>query len=700
MQLRSVSIILLIIFALAYTGCESQSDGGGEDKAPDGDAEEEITCPPSDCAQLIDEVCFYPYPSMIHLKRDSASPTYYRVNLTKAMLPFKEENEGEADYFLGRLNSADGFSIATPLLAIFPSVHVDEATLPSVTDLASTVTVQSPVQVIDRETGDRLPVWAEMDNYAKDPDNPELWVDEERTMIIRPMTALKWNHRYTVVITDKVRDDSGDPLPVPANMAALISGESTDSDQIEALRPEYDELFTFLEGLDIPKASIVLAWEFHTMSRDFAESSLLPVVEAARRHMADNVEYTIKACHAADEADRIAFSCDEKELDETIWRRLEGRVKLPDFLNENGYIEWLDGAPVLQGETDVAFVASLPQSIRDAEAGATPLIQIGHGLLSATWRYLMVDADDNGTLAMNEKLGMIAVGFDFKGLCTDDLSSVMEMIKNFNTMFTLHDSLIQGMANYNLLVPFVHSTLMNDPMLLASGGEPLIDGDRSYFYGVSLGGIEGPITTALSPEIKTSVQHVGSAMFSSLLQHSAEFESLQILLDINIKSRINQQILLALVQRALDPIDPINFRERFFDEPFTGRGKKNILWQVSHYDQNAPDYGAYALQRSLNIPLVVPTTHEVFGVTATLDVPSAPDKSGLVIYDTGKEPPTYDNSGVFDNGAHHALRCTSEVQQQIADFFDGDHEGRITLHCGGEACFIEGIDCRTSVVGD
>jgi hypothetical protein len=167
----------------------------------------------------------------------------------------------------------------------------------------------------------------------------------------------------------------------------------------------------------------------------------------------------------------------------------------------------------------------------------------------------------------------------------------------------------------------------------------------------------------------------------------------QSLLEMYLPDRVEQQLALALAQRALDPIDPINWRERLFAEPLTM--KKNLLWQVAYNDCNAPDFGAYALGRSADIPLVTPSTHEVFGVTTTVSAPSAPGSSGLVIYDTGKPAPSYSNADVPDNGAHYSLRCNDEVHRQVVDYFAAGREGTITLHCGGGPCFIDGIICHT-----
>ncbi len=706
LKLKSALLSLSIIACFLLVVCACQSDP--EDTATDGDneleyasesdTEKEIVTLSTEagCAHLISEVCMYPYPSMAQLQTEQTSPTGYRVALTPEMLPFEVSSKEGRDYFLQRFNAADGFSIASPILAIFPDVHVDESSLPSLHTLAESVTMNSSVQILDRETGERIPVWAEMDNYARDASGT--WIDEQRSMIIRPQQALRWSHRYAVVVTDKVKTDTGDALPIPHAMQALLDGNPTDSNQIESQLSDYEDLFEFLQTNDVEKSSIVLAWEFITMSRDFAEAPLLAALDAVRKQTAtSDLEYET-TCIAADLADRETFNCSENpDLHQSIWRRMEGSVLLPSYLMENGVMNWQNGSPVFQQNERVAIAAALPVSTRQSASASVPTMLVGHGLMSAAWRYIMTDRDENGTLEMADELGVFAIGADFKGMATADLGDIVTILQTFDRMWMLHDSLIQGMLDYDRMADFVNTTLKQDPLLLNSAGDSLIDPNRTYYFGISLGAIAGAVGIALSEDIGTAVLHVPSAMFSSLLQHSAEFTDFQAMLEIFQPNPIHQQIILALVQRALDPIDPINWRERFLISRLDGKSEKNLLWQVSYHDANAPDFGAYALLRSADIPLVLPSTHEIFGATATISTPTQAGSSGMVLYDAGKEEPSYSNADTFDNGAHHALRCNEEVYQQVADYFAKGEEGRIVMHCNDGPCFVEGIDCRTSL---
>jgi len=186
---------------------------------------------------------------MFYLAPDGATPTGYRVALTPEALP---EDVANAEEFLERFNRADGFSVATPWLALLPAAAIDRASLPSVLDLASSVTPESGVQVIDRDTGERVPVWAELDLHGEAPD--------EQTLIVRPMRGLPFGRRVAVVVTDAVLTEGGEPAEAPAPFAALRDGRPTDSAALEAMRPGYEALFEFLAEHEVPRERVILAW--------------------------------------------------------------------------------------------------------------------------------------------------------------------------------------------------------------------------------------------------------------------------------------------------------------------------------------------------------------------------------------------------------------------------------------------------------
>jgi hypothetical protein len=706
MTRSSVQLVAGVMVAwIAAGGCAGRA-GDVADVGSDATLEDSLEAGPADAAWeaaptaigdgLTAGSSLLPFPSLALVRPDAASPTGYRLSLTPPLVPFPAD-PGGLGHYLERLNAADGFPVATPILALFPTVHVDAASLPSLDDLGASLQPGAAVQVLDSETGERVPVWAELDDRARD--KAGAWRNDRRAMLVRPQRALGWGRLYTVVVTDAARDATGAPLPRPDWMERAVHGEPGGTPEREARRLHFERLLAGLEAAGVPRQRVVMAWQFPTMSRDFAQGPLLAIREQAAMLLPPLKFQYEYVCQSADPADAPTLGCEiETGLHPAIWRRLEGTFRVPSFLGPDGEIEWQDGAPVVQGWEEAPFVAVLPASIKDAANGTVGLVQIGHGLLSATRRYLMKAADENGTLDLVNDLGMIAAGTDFKGLSTDDLTDLVAMLGDFRQLWRLHDRLLQGMFNQYALTTLLQSTLADDPALLGPGGAPLLDDGRATYFGISLGAISGAVFALTSPRVSAAVLHVGSSMFSSLLQHSAEFNLLQQIVDAKIKDPLAQQGTYALTQRSFDPIDPATWHDRFLADPLPGVAPRSLLWQVSLGDANAPDFGAHALFRSAGVPLVTPSPCEVWGLERVA-APTAPGTTGAVIYDAQKEPPVRTNDGPKDNGAHHALRCLHLVHQQVRDFFAPGAEGSVVLHCGDGPCIVDGVDCRTSLGG-
>ena len=93
-------------------------------------------------------------------------------------------------------NRNDGFSPGTALLLHVPEVDVEASGLPAITDVPDSLADDSPVVVIDTETGERWPVWAELDAGAES--------DDDRLLFIRPGTNWLEGHRYVVGLRNLV----------------------------------------------------------------------------------------------------------------------------------------------------------------------------------------------------------------------------------------------------------------------------------------------------------------------------------------------------------------------------------------------------------------------------------------------------------------------------------------------------------------
>src|SRR5262249_42339749 len=153
------------------------------------------------CNPIIGDDCVTPFPSSFWEVPDPTTATGYRVALGSQALP-----PITPPLSTGRYNEKDGFSPATPFLVYFAH-GVDTTTLRTTDQRDKTVSPNSPVQVLDYETGERLPVFAEMDITPP--------ADGRHALIVRPQIRLRPDRRYVVAFVGLV-DAKGAPLaPAP-----------------------------------------------------------------------------------------------------------------------------------------------------------------------------------------------------------------------------------------------------------------------------------------------------------------------------------------------------------------------------------------------------------------------------------------------------------------------------------------------------
>ncbi len=686
--------------ALLVAGCSD--DGGSGDASETGDTgdtggEEMIELEVEEgCNPLVGASCALPYPNMTQVE-EADTPTGYQLAFTPDTLGFAGPDRGDRPALADYLNRADGFSVGTGIVAQLGDQAPDWTLLPAWNSVESSLQPDSAVQIFDLDTGERVPCWGEVDLRTSDV--------ERRAIMVRQAQALEPGHRHLVVITDTLKaEDGADMEPWPA-FRALRDEVPTNADVVEGMRPRYEELFTFLDGQGVARENTLLAWEFVTFSDEFAVGQTKPLIDRSLEALdepsvlecdgcGELLSFEVTSCRTSDPADPVVDCVYDDTLHPTVWREVFGRYIVPSFLDGSGRIDFGgDGNPAYQGTREAEFVMHVPTSLRTASAGASPTVVFGHGLLVNPEFYLANDLDSTGVMTLLDNMGAIGIGTRWEGLNQNAESGAIAALADFSQMPVLAERLTQAMANFNTLVPFVEDSLALDPLLAASDDSgSLIDPNRRYYYGISQGGIFGTTFLALSPHIQSGVLHVPTSMYASVLQHTPLFADFQLVIDDQFPDYIDGQLILAYYQRLFDPLEPANFVRHIHGDPLTDLGDKNALWQVNWGDKSAPEINAYALARSADMPLLAPSAHPI-ELMDTLDMPTGPDSSGLIIFDPQLGQLPYRNDMPVAPGAHNATRRNPEVLGQIQAFFSPDdpsQEGTIVNLCGGP-CVIDPV---------
>ncbi len=159
--------------------------------------------------------CYLPFPSDFFTTEDSATDTGRRVALPSVLA-----NVDGIALELDEWNRNDGFSPNTPLLIQLPGLDAEASSLPTWDDIGASLADDAAVVLVDTATGERIPLWAELDAHADD--------DADRLLTIRPAISLPEGHTFAVGLRGLV-DGSGDTIAADPDFVIYRDSHSTTS---------------------------------------------------------------------------------------------------------------------------------------------------------------------------------------------------------------------------------------------------------------------------------------------------------------------------------------------------------------------------------------------------------------------------------------------------------------------------------------
>jgi hypothetical protein len=575
--------------------------------------------------------CLTPFPAMWHYTEDESSPTGLRSALDNSQLvsdaPFDAID-------LSILNGADGASPLMPMMVNF-GVDVDPSLLSGWTETAETLEPQAPIAVVNLRTGESLPVHTSMDQA-----NREVAIyDARHPLVIRPMAPMAFGERYAVVLTNALVDVAGNPLPTNAVFEHLRDGVITSNEDIEEMRPQMDAMFDGIVAAGWAREDLFLAWEVPISSEYY---SLNPIL-------------SMKAM-ALDQIDSagIAYTIDSVEVEPTadIALRVEGTFTPPNFLNKENNLEFGDnGDPLLQSGEAPSYPFTLALPYAAYAGGELRLLLVGHGLFGNGNSMLTGIGGITFGRSSND-LDMVMVATDWIGLSSGDYDLIAnEILTDLNKIRLVTDRLVQSHINQLTLVELVHGALLLDPEVAIGEEEMSIREDGVHYYGISLGGIQGTGTVAISDRIQTAVLAVPGAGWSNMIQRSSQFEALELVFDIFIPDPLAQMVFVAGSQVLWDWSEPGILGSMLRDHPY-----KTVILQEAIGDCQVPNIATDLLVRAIGASHLEEATDPLAGVD-TVNGPATgmlltqirvPDELDFYF------PPDANVTPDIDNGVHNS----------------------------------------------
>jgi hypothetical protein len=625
------------------------------------------TPPPLDiddaCNPLGTSACLLPWPSAAFL-READTVTGVALDLPADAMPVNTDGVAVSPAAFNRM---DGFAPSGAMMVAFPS-GVSAEGLPGPDEAEASLAADAPIVVLAVDTGERLPYFAEIDANALFP--------EDRMLLIRPLVRMRPATRYAVAIRSAVKAADGGALPVPPGFQAILDGRVSAHPRLERLAPRYDAIFDALDAAGVAREDLVLAWDFVTASDEHLTADLLDMRAQAQAAMGEN-------------GASLTFTATEQVVDSPLVARfLTGTFQSPNFLTSGEdvgsvLVRDADGRPAQDGLRDARFAALVPACTAEATE-ARPVLIFGHGLFGSGEGALQ----DPSLHALANQECVVLVAGDFIGLTSRQLEVVTGAAANLDHAPRITEKLAQSVIDFMALAQIVRGPMAADPLFQLQD-RAVMDPERVYYFGASLGGIMGLVVMAYDPSLPRGVLGVPGGAWSLLLERSFAWQTLQLVARNAYAGAFDYQMVSALLGLYFEPYDAITTAARIVEDPLPGTGAKKVLLYQAIGDSLVSNLATEMVARTMGLPVIAPSVRVPGGMV----VEPAPLTSALAIYDEQPTPlpPASNLPPVEDNGTHAAINRRGAVVRQVGRFL---LEGTIAHECKDGDTSVP-CDCTT-----
>lgn len=603
---------------------------------------------------LTDE-CLFPFPSAYN-EVDAPTATGVRWRFPEGTVPTPVSGD---PLDLGPYEKPDGAPPTMPILLHLPAA-VDTSGLPGIDSIERSMQDDSLVALFDLETGLRAPFFVEMDANVKE------GFEGRNAFIVRPVAPLEMGHRHAVFVKKGLADVAGVALEPTTTFGALRDGELSNNPEVEALRPRMDEVFALGDARGYPRDELVLAWDFQVASEEWLLGPVKHIREVTLSEVGETgLGYFVEST--------------EDDPNEDVARIVYGQFEVPSFLAEDDEARYDDQhLPIRQAANRYyPFTLVIPKK---AEQGPQGLVVLGHGIFGEGRDFIAKGGDSRELQRLLNENGVVGLATDWIGLSSDDLPRIAdEVATNLNRVGLITDQLEQSLANVLTMTKLGKGGLRNDPITWVGDG-PSIDPTRIYYWGASLGGIQGTSFISLSPDIPRAVFGVPGSAWSTMLTRSIVFSLVKTFIEFDYPDALDLTVITTLAQVRFDHTDPANVGQLLLKRPLPGSPPfRQVLLQEAIGDSQVPNLATDILARAIGVKLLSPSFYAPWG----LEPVSAPTTDSVLVQYRLPDfdqplPPRVNLAPDQDNGVHHEMNFLPNVHQQIGTFL---LEGVVELYC-------------------
>ncbi len=660
------------------------------------------------CDVLDASVCLQPFPSDAYT-RTADTPTGRRLALDATAMP---RNILGIPIAPGDYNRFDGFSPGASLITRIPGLDNPRALRATnavpIDDIGAFDRPRAPVVVIDARTGERHPIWVELDSNAASP--------ADTNLIIRPAVNFAEGRRYLVALRN-LRGADGERLTPEPAFRALRDGTPTTRPEVERRRPAMERIFKGLNRAGIGRDDLDLAWDFTVASRRSLSERALSIRDDAFAQLGDRDLGDRRVAGRSPRFEVTQVQNFPAEPGRLIARRVRGTVLVPCYLDLNGcppgsrFRLGPSGLPLRAANsfTEANFVCNIPRAAFTAGAGSARPSLYGHGLLGSAG-----EVSATNVKQMSGEHNFIFCATDWIGFATGDVPNVALILQDLSRFPTLVDRTQQGFLNFMYLGrALLHRDGLGSHPAFQTDGKSLIARRELFYDGNSQGGILGGSLAALAPDFRNAVLGVPGMNYSTLLQRSSDFPPyaegrfLGLLddsfgeIDLPVgglydayPNELERPLIFALMQTYWDRGEANGYAHHMTEDPLPNTPSHRVLLHPAVGDHQVANVTAEVEARTIGAQIRRPAIarkrrigrDQLFGIEPIKRLPHA--GSAIVYWDTGAgntPPPPRDNTAPEEGrDPHGAPRNTVAARRQKAAFLSP--RGRVRDVCASGPC--------------
>ena len=706
----------------AIRSCEARriQVRAGKRKASAGLVRDSAACSPkpidlsraADCdfiGQQQGSPCLLPFPDDYYTVSDPSTATGRRVDFHAAGMP---KNAGGIPIDPSAYFRNDGFSpgagIVLKVSGLDSAAALRQTAASPINHTGRYADPDAPVVVIDATTGQRQPIWVEIDSNAGSPTTTALE--------IHPAVNFASGHRYIVALRN-LKDAAGQTIPASEGFRYYRDQLPSSEAPINAQRPRFESIFSTLRGAGVRRSNLYLAWDFTVATDENIAARELHIRDDALASLGDTTPGDGVMDGSAPDFHVTQVDDFTPVQDPEIARRVRGTFTVPCYLEPNcgpggSFQLGADGLPSRNSGNDwtANFDCIIPRSAIDGTPTPGRPAIYGHGLFGSASE--VFNADIQQELA--NTYGFVLCATDEIGMSNSDLSNTVGILGDLSKFPQLADRLQQGLLDEIFL-----GRVMAMPSGFASDGAFHVDGTTSsasviddtelYYQGSSQGGIMGGALTAVDPDFTRAVLNVPAMNYSVLLPRSVDYDGFALILNNSYKDELSRPLILSLIQMLWDRGEPNGYAHRMTSNPLPGNPAHKVLMNVALGDHQVTnfqsDVEARTIGASTHTPILDPGRWPDYDILWNVPaIGSYPFDGSAVVYGDigpvrpnpspppgtiGVPPPPFTNTPNREGeDPHGAPRGAPLALQLISDFLKPN--GAVTNPCGASPCYSGG----------